>query len=190
MKKSKINLIVSREDYQKYENYFLYFRIGVFVLLIFFIIALMVLLITIRNKSEIRSQLTQKKKLILQNLQQKILDEAKINYIEKKYQDLTLFLKDDANSSPYYALLNSAIQQSSESASLKSFSINKNREVNFTISFSDFTQLRDFFKLIESPNFLGNFEKISLKSFSVIGATDIQKENYQLSFIGKFIVLK
>ncbi|MCL4364176.1 hypothetical protein M1328_02970 [Patescibacteria group bacterium] len=191
MKKTKINLIISREDYQKYERYFSYFRIGLIVLVVIFISISLFLLVSVKNKADQRNLLILEKDTLLKKMQSETIDQAKINYIENKYQDLTTFLKDDANSSPYYSLLNSALQQNgTQSAALKSFTIDKDRNVTFTIAFSDFSQLRNYFQYIETPSFLGNFETISLKSFSVIGATDIQKENYQLSFVGKFTTLK
>jgi len=190
MKKTRINLIVNREDYQKYENYFRYLRLSFFGLIIIFFIIFFAFVIITKEKADQEKNLELKKKSLLEFLHQKTSDTAKINYIEKKYHDLNLFLKDDAYSSPYYALLNSAIQESSQSAGLKSFTIDKNREVDFTIEFSDFNQLRSFFRFIESKTFLDKFETISLKSLTLFGATDVQKENYELSFSGKFTPLK
>ncbi len=190
MKKTKINLIINREDYQKYENYFALLRNFIIGLTVVFFALFFTFFFILSNLGGKEDQLNLRKKTLLQILRQQTNDEAKINYIEKKYDDLNTYLKDDAYSSPYYSLLNSALTESTESASLKSFNINKDREVNFTITFSDFNQLRDFFRFIESEAFLKNFEAISLKSFSVIGATLDTKENYELSFTGKFFPLK
>lgn len=190
MKKSKINLIVNREDYQKFENYFGLLKLALIgVLLIFFVIFLG-FAINIKSKNDEEKDLNTKKKNLLLELGTKKEDEAKISYIGKKYQDLTDYLKDDAFSLPYFELLNSALSSSSESARLKSFLIEKNREVDFTIAFTDFAQLRNSFQLIESENFLKNFETISLKSFTVVGATENKEENYELSFSGIFVPLK
>ncbi len=190
MKKKKINLIINREDYQKYENYFVILKKTIIGLVIVFFALFITFFLVIGKLNDEEDKLNLRKKTLLEILQQKTSDEAKISYIEKKYQDLNNFLNEDAYSSPYYSLLNTALRESTESASLKSFNINKDREVNFTIAFSDFTQLRNFFRFIESEVFLKNFETISLKSFSVIGATIDTKENYELSFVGKFVQLK
>lgn len=190
MKKTRINLIINREDYQKYESLFTYLRIILAGFILVFFSLFLTFFIIIKNKTSVEENLELKKKTLLEFLRQKTSDSAKVNYIEKKYNDLNTFLKDDAYSSPYYSLLNSALLESSESAILKSFSINKSREVDFTIAFSDFNQLRNFFKFVESKIFLDKFELISLKSLSLFGATNIQKENYELSFTGKFIPLK
>lgn len=137
------------------------------------------------------------KKTYLQLLTERRSDEAKINYIQKKYLDLKTFLKDDAASVPYYQLLSDAIKDSStsltinssESASLKSFEINKERLASFTISFSAFDELMNFLKFAESQTFIKNFENISLKNFVFIGDKD-KMESYELSFSGKFIPIK
>lgn len=126
------------------------------------------------------------KKSYLQMLTQRSNDEAKVNYIQKKYFDLKTFLKNDAYSVPYYQLLSDAIKDSSESANLKSFEVNKERITSFTISFSAFDKLLNFLKLAESQTFIKNFENITLNNFVLIGNKDI-KESYELSFSGKFI---
>lgn len=129
------------------------------------------------------------KKTHLQLLSERRGDEAKINYIQKKYLDLKTFLKDDSSSAPYYQLLSSAIKDSSKSAGLKSFEVNKDRMTSFTISFSAFKELMDFLKFAESQTFIKNFENISLKNFVVLGKKE-KKESYELSFSGKFIPFK
>lgn len=189
MKKTKINLIVSREDYQKYQTYFSWIKATAIVFLCLFLILYAIYFFTFLKKKRQIDALTVRKKDLLNSLIQKNSDEAKINYIQKKYQDMKLFLRDDANSSPYYSLLNSALEESTESASLKSFIINKNREVTFTIVFNDFEKLMSFLKFVESESFLNNFEIISLKSFDVVGQSVVKDENYELSFSGKFTPL-
>ena len=145
MKKSNINLIINREDYQRYDDYFAYLKIGLIVLAAIFFVVSIVLLLIIKSKTDAEEKLNLQKTTLLQILKDKKADEVKISYIEKKYQDLNTYLKDDAFSSPYYALLNSALQESSESATLKSFTISKNRDVTFTIAFTDFPRLMSFF---------------------------------------------
>ena len=116
-------------------------------------------------------------------------DEAKINYIQKKYTDMNTFLKDDAASLPYFQLLTEAIKGSSESAGIKSFDINKDHSTSFTVTFSSFDTLMEFLKFAESQTFVKNFETIILKSFTIIGDKE-KKESYQLGFSGKFIPIK
>ena len=69
---------------------------------------------------------------------------------------------------------------------IKSFSIDKSRDASFTIGFANFSELNSFFKFIESDVFLKNFEAVTLKSFSVVGAQEEATENYEISFAGRF----
>ena len=178
MRKTKINLIINREDYQKYEKYFYWLKIATYGLFSLFIFIFIVFFILIKINSDNNDRLISQKSSLLKALAEKKGDEAKIFYLQKKYEDLNIFLKDDAFSSLYYGLLSEALKQSSESSILKSFDINKNRQVEFSISFEQFTELMSFFKFIESEIFLKNFETISLKSFTIIGDKD-KKENYE-----------
>lgn len=188
MRKSKINLAVSREDYQKYELYFYWLKIVVLALGIIFFTTFLTFFIVLKNKGDENNKLSTQKQDLLIALKDKQGDEAKIFYLQKKYSDLTTFMKDDASSLPYYSLLADALKESSQSSDIKSFSIDKSRTASFTISFNSFPELLNFFKLIESETFLKNFEQISLKSFSIVGLED-KKENYEISFAGRFIKL-
>ncbi len=189
MKKNRINLLVNREDYQKYENVFERFKLSAailtFILFVFFIFFYLLL----KSRFNTYERMNLQKKTYLEQLSERRSDEAKINYIQKKYLDLKTFLKDDASSTPYYQLLSDAIKTSSQSASLKSFEVNKDREASFTIIFTDFERLMEFLKFAESKDFINNFENISLKNFVVIGNKE-KKESYELSFKGKFVPIK
>lgn len=189
MKKTKINLIISRDDYQKYEKYFYWLKIITYGLFGFFLLIFLIFFILIKVNSDNNDKLISQKSSLLKALSEKKGDEARIFYLQKKYDDLNNFLKDDAFSSSYYGLLSQALKQSSQSSTLKSFEINKNRQVGFSITFEEFPELMNFFKFIESEVFLKNFETISLKSFTIIGDND-NKENYELSFAGVFIKIK
>ncbi|MFA6081721.1 MAG: hypothetical protein WC741_04950 [Patescibacteria group bacterium] len=189
MKKTRINLLVNREDYQKYENFFERLKLSAAILTFFLLILFIFFYLTVRKKFNLFEQMNLQKKTYLQLLTTRRPDEAKINYIQKKYLDLKTFLKDDASSTPYYQLLSDAIKNSSQAANLKSFEVNKNREASFTITFSNFSTLMDFLKFAESKEFINNFESISLKNFVVIGNEE-KKESYELSFSGKFTPIK
>lgn len=189
MKKNRINLLVSREDYQKYQSFFEFLKLSATILTVILFIIFVSFYLILRVKFSLFESINLQKKTFLQQLAERRVDEAKISYIQKKYSDLKSFLKDDASSTPYYQLLSDAIKNSSESAGLKSFEVNKDRETSFTISFSAFVDLMDFLKFAESTAFIKNFENISLKSFVILG----NKENdnsYELSFNGTFIPFK
>ncbi|MEK7634171.1 MAG: hypothetical protein AAB437_04990 [Patescibacteria group bacterium] len=189
MKKKHINLLVNREDYQMYENVFERLKLSAAVLTLILFIFFISFYLILRNKFNTYERMNLQKKTYLQLLTERRSDEAKINYIQKKYSDLKTFLKDDAASTPYYELLSDAISESSQAATLKSFEVNKDREASFTISFSNFDKLMEFLKFAESQTFIENFEKISMKNFAIIGDKE-KKESYELSFTGKFVPIK
>jgi len=189
MKKNRINLLISREDYRKYESFFEQLKLSATVLTVILFVIFIFFYLVLRNKFSLYENMNLQKKTHLQLLSERRGDEAKINYIQKKYLDLKTFLKDDAASAPYYQLLSSAIKDSGKSAGLKSFEVNKDRITSFTVSFSAFKELMDFLKFAESQTFIKNFENISLKNFVVLGKKE-KKESYELSFSGKFIPFK
>ncbi|KKP86831.1 MAG: hypothetical protein UR89_C0013G0019 [Candidatus Roizmanbacteria bacterium GW2011_GWA2_35_8] len=189
MRKTKINLIVSRQDYERYEGIFYSLKVLIIVLILTFTVVFISFFIILNDKNKVFNKLTNQKQFYLTALQEKKGDEAKIFYMQKKYSDLKTFLKDDAFSAPYYKLLTSALKESTESSNLESFEINKDRKTSFTITFTSFPELVNFFKFVESEAFIKNFENISLKSFSIIGNVE-KKENYELSFNGIFTQLK
>lgn len=189
MKKSRINLLVNREDYQKYENIFERLKLSAALLTFILFTIFLSFYLILRKKFNLFEKMNLQKKTYLQLLTERRSDEAKINFIQKKYLYLKTFLKDDASSTPYYQLLSDAIKNSSQAASLKLFEVNKNREASFTIIFSNFDKLMEFLKFAESKEFINNFENISLKNFVIIGKKD-SNESYELSFSGKFIPIK
>ena len=189
MKKNRINLLISREDYRKYESFFEQLKLSASCLAVILFVIFIFFYLVLRNKFSLYENMNLQKKTHLQLLSERRGDEAKINYIQKKYLDLKTFLKDDSSSAPYYQLLSSAIKDSSKSAGLKSFEVNKDRMTSFTISFSAFKELMDFLKFAESQTFIKNFENISLKNFIVLGEKE-KKGSYELSFSGKFIPIK
>lgn len=189
MRKNRINLLVSREDYQKYETFFFQLKLVTVILMLILFIIFIFFYQLLRGKFNQYEAMNLQKKTYLQQLLTRTGDEAKINYIQKKYTDMNVFLKEDAASLPYFQLLSDAIKGSSESATLKSFDINKDHSTSFTISFSSFDTLMEFLKFAESEIFVKNFETITLKSFTIIGDKE-KKESYQLGFNGKFVPIK
>jgi type II secretory pathway component PulL len=187
MKKTKINLLIDRVDYQKTEAIFYWLRLTLVVFALLLLGTLIYFSVTFIRQNNTINSLLEQKKTLLQSLQNRQDDEAKVTYLEKKYRALKEFLKDDAYSLPYYNLLNLALVEATESAQLKLFQISKNREVEFTVTFNNFSDLMNFFKFIESEKFLKNFENIVLKSFSTQGSDTNEKENYELAFTGRFV---
>lgn len=189
MKKTRINLLSYQNDYINYEKYFRWIRSSAVVFSIVFFIILFISLTFIATQFRSISNLNNSKTELLNILTQREEERANIMLINKKYQAMQTYLKDDAKSLPYYQLLSTAIKTSTESGNLQSFTINKDRESSFSVAFQNFSELMSFFRFVESEVFLRNFEKVSLKSFNAIQNDKSlkNKDKYELSFQGIFI---
>jgi hypothetical protein len=185
MKKNRINLLINREDYQRYENIFERFKLSAGILTGILAVIFAFFYISIRGKFNTYERMNMEKQNYLLLLTSRRSDEAKINYIEKKYSDLKKFMKDDASSVAYFEILSDSLKSSSDSAKLKSLEVDKARNTNFIVTFSVFDKMMSFLKFAESEMFLNNFETISLKNL-VIAGTNKENENYELSFVGRF----
>ncbi len=187
MKKTKINLLSDRQDYTKLERYFLYLRIGVLVYaVILFSIAAILTFFLFGQNDRIQGLNNQKKSYLTKMGGQKN-EEAKLAYLSKKMDAYGTFIKDDARFLPYFTLLNNALKTSSQSATLSSFVIDKDREVEFTLAFGKLPDLLSSFEFIESPLFLNNFEQLTLTQF--LSQKNKTLTSYEISFSGKFIKL-
>lgn len=223
MKKTKINLLLSKVDYQKIEKYFAYIRISAIASCIVFFAVFIYMFLQLNAQNSRLEKLLSQKKSYLEQLKDKKDIEAQLLYIEKKYGVIKGFEKDDVRALPYFNLLVTALSQNTPSTNspslqpaiaslsgnlasisaqvqvntrgtLKNFFIDKNRSVEFKVTFSNFSSLIDFTKFVESDSFLKNFERLSLKSFSLSGLSSFdqsvaKKENYELSLSGKFILM-
>lgn len=185
MKKTRINLLISKQDYNRIDGYFKLFRtfLVCFTLLLLFVIfglaGYRIYLTTLMNN------LTETKKNIFAQLEYRKADEVKLIQLSSKLGSYQKFIKDDARFIPYYELLISTFSQSSQSATLKEFNIDKSRAVSFKLAFSSFDETLNAFKFIESSNFGANFEQLDMLNF--IGTGDsAQGAIYELSFEGTF----
>lgn len=104
-------------------------------------------------------------------------------FINKKEQ-LTTFLKDDNHFQEYYDLLKGTLNESQTDAILVNMDLTLTKDTNFVISLKDFATAQRLLDFIESPQFLDNFEALSLESFSI--ANSQGSSDYRLSFRGKF----
>ncbi len=187
MKQTKINLLTYKSDYRKIERYFFLMRFFILIFSILFLVIVFCFYFLLRLKNEKIDNLLNRKKRLLESIQDKKDNEAKIIFIQKKYQVLKDFLTDDAYFLPYYNLLSSALKPASESAKLETIQIDKERNVDFAVSFQQFNELTSFLKFVESVEFLKKFESLSLKSFSAQGGEKSKENKYILSFYGQFI---
>lgn len=104
-------------------------------------------------------------------------------FINKKEQ-LKTFLKDDNHFQEYFNLLKGTLKESQTDAILVNMDLTLTKDTNFVISLRDFATAQKLLDFIESPQFLENFEALSLESFSINNSQG--SSDYRLSFRGKF----
>lgn len=185
MKKTRINLLTSKQDYYRLESYFDIFR----KFLVLYCIALFLIIsglagFRIYQASQL-NKLYDTKTQILSQLSSRKSDEVKLIKLSKKLNSYREFIKDDAQFIPYYELLLTTLRQSSQSATLTEFNIDKSRGMNFKLQFSNFEEMVNTFEFIESPDFTRSFDRLDMKDF--IGRGDAEEANrYELSFEGSF----
>lgn len=188
MKKTKINLLTSRDDYFKIEKSLQLVRSIVAVYSVIFVVAALIFIFVQYKQSKNLQDLIDQKRILLSSISNYKDKEAKLVFVAKKVKSYNRFILDDARFLPYYNLLNSALKntsgstQASSSASLVSFAIDKNRVFSFTLIFGSVNEMVDSFKYIESEDFLKNFEQLSLNGLTV----GSNKTENSLSFSGKF----
>lgn len=186
MKKTKINLLINKTDYGKINRYFKYLRRVVLVsTILFFVLVMIFLYLNFIQTLKLRS-LIEEQRNSLKILNEQKDNEVKLIYAANKVKTIERFLLEDANFYSYYNLLVDNLGNSTESGQLSGLSIDKNRQSKFTLFFPSFEKMLFSFRLIESPEFLKNFETLSLVDF--VSGTD--KQNYQLTFKGTFKKIK
>lgn len=187
MKKTKINLLSDRQDYTKLERYFVALRWTVLGYAVIFFAIVIGIAVFLLNQNRQLSELDNKKRGYLTSLGIQKNEEAKLLFISKKMDAYNQFIKDDARFVPYFTLLTDTLKSGSQSAVLSSFDIDKQRAVDFKLSFKQLEDMLESFKFIESDQFLKNFEELTLTQFN--SQTQNAKKSYDLSFSGKFIQL-
>ena len=158
---------------------------------IFFLLFVFIIIQTISVRGQVQT-LTKKKQLYLALLINDKDIEANTRYFKGKQTQLLKYEKDDARFLPYYSVLVSALSSSSQSATLDSIEIDKNRDATFIVKFGDYDGMVQFLKYVESEEFLDNFEALSMASLNLSresSGTKVQSalnKNYQLQFKGRF----
>jgi hypothetical protein len=213
MKSKKINLLLSRKNYQQIEKYFSYIKYVTFILMVVFSVFLVYIFYTLQDQNKKIKSLQNEKKRYLELSKNSIINEANIAYIQKKYNIMNEFAKNDVKSLEYFSLLIRALSQksstSSESSQLASssaliepllaqqqiaeegkitgFKLDQNRNVEFKISFNNFQRVMDFLTFIEGDDFLKYFQQLSFNQFDLKSLRKQNNiENYELSFKGIF----
>ncbi len=191
MKKGKINLLSGKDEYLKIQRSLRIFHSVTVIYTFLFATATLIFIFVLYRQSQSIQDLINQKQTLLLALNNSKDQGAKLVFVAKKVKAYNQFLLDDARFLPYYNLLIGALKNSSESsggtasASLSSFSIDKNRTSTFTLSFSSVPDMLNSFQYIESPAFLQNFRQLSLSGLN-LGAN---LSDNTLSFSGKFIKL-
>ncbi len=189
MKKTRINLLSSKQDYYKIESYFGLFRsfLLVYSVVLFLIVGGLGIFLIIQS-FQLGSARNQKKSILNQLANYKT-DEVKLIRLSKKLNAYHGYMKDDARFIPYYELLVSTLQESSQSATLKDFTIDKSRSMQFKLAFNSFDEMSRSFQFIESDSFKQNFESLDLVDFIGKGTKETEGSRYELSFKGIFKVI-
>ncbi|KKP87922.1 MAG: hypothetical protein UR91_C0032G0010 [Candidatus Nomurabacteria bacterium GW2011_GWC2_35_8] len=113
--------------------------------------------------------------------------EVKLQYFKSKQNQLNTYAKDDARFLPYYNILVEALEYATNSPSLDSVVIDKDRNTNFVVKLNDFDSAISFLKYVESPIFLGSFSSLNLVDFNLFEGEDVKaNKNYQFTFQGAF----
>lgn len=194
--KKRLNLFSRKKRFNAFAAYAIQVkRIGTILGIILFAAFLYVIIQIFTLRTQLQDQ-AKKKELYLSVLSSEKDIEANIRFFKGKQTQLYNFEKDDARFAPYYLILrNVVLTSSSNSASLDTIEIDKNRDTNFVVKFQDYDATVQFLKYIESDEFLNNFESLSMASLNlsrevpgVSRARTAQKvnKNYQLQFKGRF----
>jgi len=159
---------------------------------ILFLVFVFTIIQTIAVRGQVQSLTKSKQKYLALLINDKDI-EANTRYFKGKQTQLLKYEKDDANFLPYYSVLVSALSSSSQSATLDSIEIDKNRDATFIVKFKDYDGMVQFLKYVESEEFLINFEALSMASLNLSrssgSTTKVQSavnKNYQLQFKGRF----
>jgi len=184
--KKKINLLTKLEKYQRLEKIFFWIKIFSFIFVLFVILINIIFNFFFLSKKGEIEELNRKKITLLQFISQQAPIEAKYQIFSQNFNLLKKFLNEDANFFPYYQLINQSLQSATTGAVLRSIEISKDKKINFEVSFSTLEEMLNFLETIERGDFIKNFQKLTLKSFSLKKNQQTQTNEFQLDFEGVF----
>lgn len=189
MNQKKINLAIYTHDSQRIQRIFKILRLFTFFYSI--VISLAFVFFFIANNRLIKklNEANIQKESLLVSLQSYKNKEANMLYISKKINLLDEYLNTDTKFIPYFNILSESLGNSSESASLSEFTIDKNRVAMFKVTFDNKEAMFSYLRRAESPAFIHNFSSLTLTSIKstvdTIESGDL-KTLYELTFNGKF----
>ncbi len=163
--------------------------------ILLFVLFIFIIIQTVSLRSQLNENV-KKKQLYLSLLAEEKDVEANVRYFKGKQTQLIGYEKNDARFVPYYTVLLQVLgSTSSQSATLDSIEIDKDRNTIFIVKFNEYEEMVLFLKSVESDAFLNNFESLSMASLNLsrertVGSTKQQNRNYQLQFKGRFKEIK
>lgn len=158
--------------------------------IILFVIFLFFIFLQIQVQAQKNSLIKEKEDLYGFILSNK--DEiAKMNLYNHKNAQLQTFLQDDAEFLPYYNLLKDALLKDEDPSLdqvLDFMQIDKDKNTEFTVRFTEYQPAYEFLKVMESKEFLDNFIELKLVGFNLNDTitSSAEKKGYELQFNGKF----
>lgn len=191
--KKRLNLLSSKKHFDWFGVYAAYIkRVGTIAGVIAFILFAVIIVKTISVQKD-AADFMKKKQLYLSLLADQKDAEANTRFFKGKLTQLNKYELDDARFVPYYTVLLAAIKSSTQSAVLDTVNIDKTRATTFLVKFKDYEGMILFLKYVESPDFLNNFEELSMASLnlsriqsSTSNSQGATSKSYQLQFTGKF----
>lgn len=190
MKQKKINLSVFNNDYKKTLQFFKFLRIFTFIFSIS--VSAVFIFFFILNAGVLRQidALTVEKNSLLSSSPSEKKNEAEILYVTQKLSLLDQYLKADTNSVYYFNLLSERLKDSSNSAVLESFTLDKNHSTLFKVLFTSREATLNYLRYIETEDFLQHFSSLSLTNIATVSeensSSNSARTNYRLSFTGTF----
>ncbi len=182
--KKHINLITRQKKYYQIDEFIRRLRMAVAAFGVFFIVLNMAFFLFLYHEQSGINALTEEKKRLLDFLIQNKESEAKFVYFNSKEKQVAGILKSDVSFYPYYNLLTESLKTASPAGQLQTLVIEKDRHVNFSVSFDNYDSLLFFFKFMETEQFLRNFKDLTLSSVET-SSEDAQKI-YLLNLSGVF----
>ncbi len=185
--RKKINLLLTKKDYQKNEKHFGYFRT---LTVIFGAISFVCLLIVFFNSNSLDTNISKleiEKETYVKEMIKRTDQEAKINLFTDKNNYLKNVIQNDVNFVPYYDLIKKNLPISTDSARIEKIDFNNKKEIIMVLSFADYEAFYNFIGHLQDKSFLNIFKRLTLDSFTI---SEQSGNNYQLTFKGVLNPLK
>ena len=183
--KNRINLFKRKpkQDYisvnaPRFKKYLTGAGLLLFIIFVFIIVQVL-------KQNTTQQELLNKKETYLKYLLEGKDVEANMRYFKSKQTQVNTFLKEDAQFLPYYQVLKTSLEETSNKAILDTIDIDKSRNTRFVVKFNNSDEMLAFLRYIESENFLKNFLSLSLQSFT-LNQQQVKEGKYQLELQGIF----